>query len=138
MSKKVYIVKTLESNKVKIGVSKTPEKRIKSLQTACPEILQTMAIIDGEEGLEKEFHSYFHKLRLHGEWFEYNKTIPLTAQLLHLINNRDKLISKRGFWQYQTELTSVENRLFLEELKWYYRENYPNAEQGKTALPAVE
>lgn len=68
----VYIIKT-ESNKVKIGRSKTPEKRINVLRTQSgSEILESYIseVCSNYEKLELEMHKIFKTNRKIGEWFE--------------------------------------------------------------------
>ena len=63
----------------KIGKADNPEKRIKELQTGCPETLEIKLVIDGDEEKENMLHKALNKYRVRGEWFkidfEYNENI---------------------------------------------------------------
>ena len=56
------------ATRVKIGKSRDPHKRLVSLQTASPEHLTLILILD--EDREQELHRKFAAYRLRGEWFE--------------------------------------------------------------------
>jgi hypothetical protein len=59
--------------KVKIGVARDPEHRLKCLQTGCPFRLEIVYIfkvpIGMESDLEKTLHKKFGKCHIRGEWF---------------------------------------------------------------------
>lgn len=62
-----YLLRMGDSNKVKIGASDDPKSRVKNMQTACPEDLKLIAIIQGDcEGL---LHAALDDYRIRGEWF---------------------------------------------------------------------
>lgn len=54
---------------VKIGFSLNVDERIATLQTAVPEKLELLALLEGWEKEEREFHARFSTYRLRGEWF---------------------------------------------------------------------
>lgn len=56
----------------KIGKADNPEKRIKELQTGCPETLEIKLVIDGDEEKENMLHKALSKYRIRGEWFHLN------------------------------------------------------------------
>ena len=68
----IYIIGTTESP-YKIGFSKTPEKRLKSLQTGHPvklSLLYTKEISeDNVKNIEKQIHKTIAYKRTKGEWF---------------------------------------------------------------------
>jgi hypothetical protein len=63
------------ANRIKIGYSKSPEERIKSLQTSSPVDLDVLLIMPGSKNLEHVLHKTFKKDRLRGEWFVYSDDI---------------------------------------------------------------
>jgi len=65
----VYFIYAKKARRIKIGYSNNPKKRICSIQTASPESLIQLAILDGERELEQAIHLHFHHLRENGEWF---------------------------------------------------------------------
>lgn len=66
----IYFAQIGDSGPVKIGFSKRPKLRLVHLNTASPEKVFLRAVLDGDQGKEKELHESFAKHRLNGEWFE--------------------------------------------------------------------
>lgn len=63
-----------DGEKIKIGYSKHPEKRLKQLQTAHPAPLKLIQTWQGDKILEKAIHHrlFSFRSRLNGEWFNLN------------------------------------------------------------------
>ncbi|MCB0386829.1 MAG: GIY-YIG nuclease family protein, partial [Bdellovibrionales bacterium] len=53
----------------KIGFSRSPEVRLQSLQTACPDRLQIITKFPGTKDTEKILHAFFEGQRVQNEWF---------------------------------------------------------------------
>ena len=64
---KTYIMYDRNSERYKIGRSKHPEKRYKSLKSSNPDI-QMVHVIDAD--IEKELHLQYKDKRVTGEWFK--------------------------------------------------------------------
>lgn len=60
---------------LKIGFSKYPDWRIRSLYTSIPTSLYPLAVIPGTRFLEKALHEKFKKNRLWGEWFTVDRDL---------------------------------------------------------------
>ena len=76
----IYFIQGEMTQNIKIGVSKNPERRMRSLESSEP--LNLLAIIkEGGTVKEKKLHRQFKHLRLHGEWFRPDK------ELLEFIDN---------------------------------------------------
>lgn len=58
------------SGPIKIGIAAKPKERLKGLQTGHHEKLEILAICEGGQAREREYHETFSKRRVHGEWFE--------------------------------------------------------------------
>ncbi len=69
----IYFVKA--GDRVKIGYTDTPFKRISSLRTSSPYELEVLLIIEGFYDKEYELHQMFLEFRINGEWFEYSAVI---------------------------------------------------------------
>lgn len=63
-----YIVACEGSNLLKIGRTKTPDSRLKMMQTGCPNELSY--IWCWPDNIEKGLHIYFDHRRVRGEWFD--------------------------------------------------------------------
>lgn len=68
----VYIMEDRRKNFFKIGRSKTPGKRERTLQSEVPETMLRFSI-PAEETHEKELHARFAHRRIRGEWFELSE-----------------------------------------------------------------
>lgn len=63
----VYLI--FGGGRLKIGLAREPEKRLRGLQAGSPVPLTLLAKIPGSLALEAQLHKRFEKYRLHGEWF---------------------------------------------------------------------
>ena len=82
---KVYFI--YQGDYCKIGVSCTPYKRVKQLQTGNPHELELYAVIKPMDayGLESELHSKFADVRMCGEWFNLPKpTVDSISGIIHV------------------------------------------------------
>ena len=100
MNKYVYLILCEASGNLKIGISKSPQIRIKKLQTSSGEKLRLIKSYKSEyyNYIEKSLHNRFSHIRKEGEWFEYDlnlveyfetycKTYEKTISLLKKNNN---------------------------------------------------
>ncbi len=68
ITNKTYIVRHPVSGLLKIGRSRNPEQRIRTLSTQSGAILKTLLIVEAD--IERELHGKFCDFRAHGEWFD--------------------------------------------------------------------
>ena len=93
-SDRVYFIKC--SDKIKIGISKSPKHRLQGLQTANPYKLELLADFEALGGYEKSLHEIYDKYRMLGEWFELNYQILKDIEtmkeigLKEFINEKEK------------------------------------------------
>lgn len=73
----VYLIGSPRSGVVKIGVSKDPERRLRSLRTGSPVALRLLWKKPGAEDLEEALHAYFSAYRVRGEWFDFGDGEPV-------------------------------------------------------------
>ncbi len=78
----IYFVRCAARNAIKIGMAEDPSKRLRALQTACPDPLEMLGTVPGERKQEKEFHRKFTHLRILGEWFRADQDLIETIELL--------------------------------------------------------
>nr|WP_263858290.1 GIY-YIG nuclease family protein [Waterburya agarophytonicola] len=76
----VYFIFNIDSKAIKIGMAKNVEKRLKSLQTSNPIILELLHTIhldsvEDAQKLEYVLHQKFSHLRMNGEWFEASEEL---------------------------------------------------------------
>ncbi len=64
----IYLMEDLRNRTFKIGKSKTPRKRERTLQSEVPQIIMRFSI-PADEMSEKELHDHFDDKRIRGEWF---------------------------------------------------------------------
>ena len=82
----LYVIRPENSNKVKIGISKNPVKRLNALQTANTEKLYISVVLKTNDlavNEESRMHRYFKERRLNGEWFR-----DIDDEIIHAIGNR--------------------------------------------------
>ena len=70
--KQVYLIKSEETGRYKIGVSKNPHKRVKQLQTGSNEKIFLINSFKSNypEKVEKTLHNQYLYLKTNGEWFD--------------------------------------------------------------------
>jgi len=69
----IYFIGCPGAKEVKIGRSKNPGQRLKTLQTSSPEKLYLYGyFLEKDDITEKNVHHKFKHLRKTGEWFLYN------------------------------------------------------------------
>lgn len=67
----VYLIAAKDTGTLKIGFSlKTPDSRLRTLQTANPHELRLLSLVRGSRRDEQRFHEQFAHHRVRGEWFE--------------------------------------------------------------------
>lgn len=77
----VYFI-SCPGNRIKIGYSIRPEKRLRSLQTGMPFKLTLLGYVPGGPTLEKMLHAHFAKHRVAGEWFKATPGLMREVSLL--------------------------------------------------------
>lgn len=68
----VYVIKKIDENIVKIGMSKNYNERTKQISTKLHFEVETIKVFktDDMESLEKHLHELYKDKRLNGEWFK--------------------------------------------------------------------
>lgn len=122
----IYFVQSGQAGPIKIGYTQHDDvrNRIAQLQTASPEPLNLLGVIEGDREKERALHRLFSAHRLHGEWFD--ATPKIFIYLLGLILGRDltppdESTSGIDDWNGQLSLPkfleSQEKRIILAALK---------------------
>lgn len=110
----VYLMKA--GDFYKIGVSKTPRKRLRRLQTGCPRKIELIYAFEQEDAYALEFalHDMYQKSRTHGEWFtdiDVNEFLRAVEAYDIFKKNRDcNLIDDKfgvHFRKYDTDCFSI-------------------------------
>lgn len=88
MKKHIYLIKSNESDRYKIGISKNPKNRVKQLQTGNSEKLTLISSYESEyyKQIEVSLHNRFSHLKKEGEWFEFG-----IEQELGFLNECEKI-----------------------------------------------
>lgn len=76
----VYFIAAKDMGLVKIGTSADALNRFANMQTGSPATLEIIAVIDGDQTVERDWHTEYSDLRHRGEWFY------LTGALADAIN----------------------------------------------------
>ena len=77
----VYIIHAVGTNRVKVGYSVEPTKRLLELQTGSPFPLALMGIREGTIALEQAIHRRLQEYHQVGEWFEIDPAQCLAIAL---------------------------------------------------------
>ena len=94
----VYFIQCEETKLIKIGYSKRPSGRIKSLRTGAPGELTILKITDGGANLEHDFHERFSGDRTRGEWFRPSSELLAEIECLPqtvIVDNGDYVQYRR-------------------------------------------
>lgn len=71
----LYLIHDTVLNALKIGRSKNPKQRLKTLQFSTCNNLELICVCNDIGGQEKETHEKFKDIRLASEWFQYHEDI---------------------------------------------------------------
>lgn len=71
----VYLIENLNNSTYKIGYSKNPDKRLKTLQTATCDELKLVITIPGNTNVEKMLQDEFKEYHIKREWFSKTDVI---------------------------------------------------------------
>ncbi len=80
----VYVAKEEISGRIKIGISKDPEQRIKALNTGNPEELILVAQFEAKKKgyqSEKDVHSLLKEHKVRSEWFDKDTDYTLISKV---------------------------------------------------------
>ncbi|MES2781915.1 MAG: GIY-YIG nuclease family protein [Pseudomonadota bacterium] len=79
----VYFIKPIGmQGPVKIGVSYTPIKRLRQLETFSPFGLELLVEVEGDKRLERAFHALFLHSHTRHEWFDWTPELQATIDAL--------------------------------------------------------
>ncbi|MER0429295.1 GIY-YIG nuclease family protein [Streptomyces microflavus] len=81
-----YAIRDAETQLVKIGMSKDPNKRLRDLPTGAPGQLELIWPREGGSALEAFLHPHFADRHVRGEWFNFTGT-DAGAQISQAANN---------------------------------------------------
>ena len=87
MSEKTYIIADKKYNIIKVGRSKNPYKRLKTIQISNSAELEMVCVF--EEDIEKEIKELLKNYKILGEWFYPDPETLLEIQEKYLPNNQD-------------------------------------------------
>lgn len=71
----IYLAQNTETKSLKIGCSKQPKERLKSLNLSSDVKIIMLSKMKGSFDLEKKLHEKYDSLRLNSEWFSYSDDI---------------------------------------------------------------
>ncbi|MFH8698999.1 GIY-YIG nuclease family protein [Streptomyces chartreusis] len=74
----MYVIGAPESLTVKIGLTISPSRRLREIQSMSPVELKVLWSCPGGPALEQALHAHFDSNRSHGEWFTFEAD-PVSA-----------------------------------------------------------
>lgn len=81
----LYFIQARGTGLIKIGRSKTPSRRLKTLQTGNASELRLVATLEGLGWRERDLHEELKEWRVSGEWFEYECVGSIPVEIYELI-----------------------------------------------------
>ena len=114
----VYAVLAKEVNKVKIGITKSPEKRLGGLQTGSPIELTMLGYIVGNKQLEDAIHDHLSDHRSHGEWFHMEPQTDIIVSMIvdNQLDELRALVSPLVGLTLQQKIRQIDEERKLENL----------------------
>lgn len=79
---RVYFILNTERNTLKIGWTRSVDRRFRHIQTASSDKLELLGHIEGDKATEAQFHEQFAVHRCNGEWFDYVDEVRGTVEKL--------------------------------------------------------
>ena len=79
----VYFIQDAHGH-VKIGWSRSPTARLRAMQSARPDLVTLVRVVNGERAIEQWFHQRFATAHIRGEWFRFD------PGMLTIIPRREK------------------------------------------------
>lgn len=112
----VYAIQGAPGTPVKIGHSKTPLRRLRTLQTGSHDTLRLLHVVPGDRRTEQILHEWFAEWRHRDEWFS-GPRLDLMLEMLdalahHQIRDADAYRPEgRYFWgSYLPPLATIHSR----------------------------
>lgn len=87
MNEKTYIIADKKYNIIRVGRSKNPYERLKTIQISNSAELEMVCVF--EEDIEKEIKELLKKYKIRGEWYYPNPETLLEIQENYLPNNQE-------------------------------------------------
>lgn len=123
----VYFILDADNNRVKVGHSRDPWKRLRQLQTGSSAKLKLIGIIAGNAEVEKRLHADLREHRVQGEWFaEGEQAIdwlnrqtggnPICRMAIFFAQAREVEV----FWEWDAEHNVHHKHVYDEERKQWF------------------
>jgi hypothetical protein len=87
MNENTYVITNKKYDIIKVGRTKNPYKRLKTLQISHNKELEMVCVF--EEDIEKEIKQMLKKYNIRGEWYYPNPKTMLEIQEKYLPNNQE-------------------------------------------------
>ncbi len=75
----VYLIGSAGGGLVKIGQTSDVRRRLGEIQRMSPVLVEVLWQSTGDAALEKKLHRAFARLRVHGEWFDFGDSDPVSV-----------------------------------------------------------
>ncbi len=91
---RVYFIRAIGTDLIKIGVADDPRQRLRDLQVGSAHQLEIVTEIPGDERYESVLHRRFDNLRAHGEWFKCEGDLAVLIRVLPTLPSETRPRSK--------------------------------------------
>ncbi len=111
----IYFIKSVELNRVKIGMSKNVHQRFVDLKIASSDELEILKIVraNATYPTDRAIHVLFPHLWLHGEWFQ------LTTELQAFIDDLETLPIQEGLLKYERQIAELTAQIAVQKQKLF-------------------
>ena len=122
-----YFIGNRHHRILKVGISKSPQGRIRDLQVGCPYELYVFGMIPGDEVVETMLHRALAPFALRGEWFRLNRAISYYIDLASIECENLECAHLRGSFRSSETLPGLES-VYIPRDEWdeIVEHSYPN------------
>ena len=94
IDKYVYFIITEHKDRVKIGISNDPKRRLEEVQKYIPYKLILLFYTEGNRVIEQRLHEIFEKDHVQHEWFKFSQEIQELINKLEQIDKQIDILRK--------------------------------------------
>ncbi|MFK7907001.1 MAG: KilA-N domain-containing protein [Chitinophagales bacterium] len=111
----IYFIKSVELNRVKIGMSKSVYQRFVDLRIASSDELEILKIVrvNATYPTDRAIHVLFPHLWIHGEWFQ------LTTELQAFIDGLETLSTQKDLLKYERQIAELTAQIAVQKQKLF-------------------
>ncbi len=119
----VYFILNKEVNHIKIGYSKNPKQRLKTLQTSSSHKLELIYSIEGDITIERFLHKQFKNSHIYNEWFYYDDKIIDFIEFIKLNETKNYIVRYFDICNYSIETLKEVTKVYFHYYSYFLNSN---------------